>query len=233
MPVELPELIVADASDWAKWLIGNGTASKGVWLSLAKKGTTTPTSLTYPQALDEALCHGWIDGQALKGDECTYQQRFTPRAVESAWSKRNVGIVARLDEEGRMRPAGRAAVEAAQADGRWERAYAGSSTAEPPEEFMSSIAGIPKAQATWNTLNKQNRYLIYYRLASLKTVAGREKRMQAFVDMLAQGNTPLPQKQAGIAGRNRPLTPLPAGTIEPPRRSSRTVRSSLREQSHK
>src|SRR4051812_12639974 len=120
---ELPVLIVADSSAWGQWLKKQATTSTGVWLTLAKKGVTTPTSLTYAQALDEALCHGWIDGQARSIDDKTYSHRFQPRATKSIWSERNVGIVARLEQEGRMFPAGVAAVAAAKADGRWEKAY--------------------------------------------------------------------------------------------------------------
>ncbi|KAI1465582.1 bacteriocin-protection, YdeI or OmpD-associated-domain-containing protein [Daldinia caldariorum] len=198
MPVQLPVLTIADAAAWSSWLFRNGGTSKGVWLTLAKKGATTPTSLTYAQALDEALCHGWIDGQTRKGDGesavPSYAQRFTPRAPRSCWSKRNVEHVARLEREGRMTEAGRRAVEAAKADGRWEAAYAGQATAELPEEFLVAVAAVPAAQATFDTLSRQNRFLMYYRLKSLKTQAGREKRIAAFVDMLAHGEVPYTQR---------------------------------------
>ncbi|KAI1461780.1 hypothetical protein F4805DRAFT_244774 [Annulohypoxylon moriforme] len=199
MPAELPLLTVADATAWSSWLFRSSSTSKGVWLTLSKKGAKQPTSLTYAQALDEALCHGWIDGQARKGDssnaDTSYLQRFTPRAVRSSWSKRNVEHIARLEREGRVTEAGRRAVEAAKADGRWETAYAGQATAEPPPEFIAAVAAIPAAQATYETLSRQNRFLIYYRLSALKTQVGRERRIAAFVDMLARGETPSPQKQ--------------------------------------
>ncbi|KAI1361450.1 hypothetical protein F5Y08DRAFT_314571 [Xylaria arbuscula] len=195
MPVELPVLIVVDAAAWSSWLARSATISKGVWLTLTKKGNTTPTSLTYAQALDEALCQGWIDGQARGGDERTYSQRFTPRTAKSLWSRRNVDNVARLEKEGRITPLGYAAINAAKADGRWDAAYAGQSTAEPPPEFLAAVAAVPAAQDMWDVLSRSNRFAIYFRLNALKTQAGREKRMAAFVEMLARGETLLPQKQ--------------------------------------
>ncbi|KAI1098440.1 bacteriocin-protection, YdeI or OmpD-associated-domain-containing protein [Jackrogersella minutella] len=195
MPLELSSLIITDAVAWSGWLFRNGSTSKGVWLTLAKKGATVPTSLTYAQALDEALCHGWIDGQVRKGGDTSYAQRFTPRTSRSSWSKRNVEHVARLKREGRITKAGQLVVDAAKADGRWETAYAGSATAELPPELLAAVAAVPAAQATYDTLTRQNRFLIYYRLNALKTQAGRERRIVAFVDMLARGETPNPQKQ--------------------------------------
>ncbi|KAI1447836.1 bacteriocin-protection, YdeI or OmpD-associated-domain-containing protein [Annulohypoxylon stygium] len=210
MPVDLPLLTVADAKAWSTWLFRSSGTSKGVWLTLSKKGAKLPTSLTYAQALDEALCHGWIDGQARKNEgsnaDSSYLQRFTPRAARSAWSKRNVEYIARLEQEGRITEAGRRAVEAASADGRWEAAYAGSATAELPPDFLAAVEIIPTAQATFETLSRQSRFHIYYRLNSLKTVAGREKRIAAFVDMLARGETPYPQKQRAQAPRRASST---------------------------
>ncbi|KAI0545104.1 hypothetical protein F4679DRAFT_488203 [Xylaria curta] len=195
MPADLPVLTVADAAAWANWLVHSAAVSKGVWLTLAKKGNTVPTSLTYAQALDEALCQGWIDGQARRGsDERTYSQRFTPRTPKSLWSARNVQHVARLEKEGRVTALGRAAVDAAKADGRWDGAYAGQSTAEPPPEFLAAVAAVPEAQAMWDCLNRSNRFAIYFRLNALRTQAGRERRIAAFVEMLARGETLYPQK---------------------------------------
>src|SRR5882724_4060239 len=110
MPTDAPTLTVADADAWQAWLRSHHSDSSGVWLVLAKKGTVDPTSLSYDQALEEALCHGWIDGQRRSGDASTFVQRFTPRRARSPWSKRNVGIVARLTKQGRMQPAGHAEV---------------------------------------------------------------------------------------------------------------------------
>lgn len=194
MPVDVPVLTVADATFWRQWLSREHAKSKGVWLTLAKKGTTRPTSLSYQAAIEEAMCFGWIDGQARKRDESTYSQRFTPRTAKSVWSKRNVGIVDRLEQEGRMREVGRRVVEAAKADGRWKAAYAGSAMAEAPADFMAAVEKVPAAATTWSLLNKQNRFAIYYRLQTLKTTAGRERRIAAFVEMLARGEMPLPQK---------------------------------------
>jgi uncharacterized protein YdeI (YjbR/CyaY-like superfamily) len=137
MPDELPELVSADAAGWRAWLEENCASCRGVWLVLAKKGTTLPTSLTYDQALEEALCYGWVDGQLGRRDDATYRQRFTPRQRRSRWSKRNVELVGRLAAEGRMRPSGLAAVERAKADGAWEQAYEGSSRIEVPADLVS------------------------------------------------------------------------------------------------
>src|SRR5689334_23109957 len=144
MADELPELIVRDAAAWRAWLGAHHADPRGVWLILAKKGTTDPTSLRYDEALDEALCHGWIDGQTRRRDESTYQQRFTPRRSRSAWSKRNVGIVARLIDEGRMQPAGQAEIDRAQSDGRFEAAYAGPATIEVPDDLAAALDANPE-----------------------------------------------------------------------------------------
>src|SRR5437899_8502877 len=193
MAVESPELIVRDAAAWRDWLGENHTDPDGVWLVLAKKGTDKPTSLNYDQALEEALCHGWIDGQARRRDEATYRQRFRPRRKRSAWSKRNTGIAERLGAEGRMQPAGHAEVERAKADGRWEAAYAGPATIEVPPDLTEALAAEPKAQAMFETLNSQNRYAILYRIATAKRADTRARRIGEFVAMLARGETIHPQ----------------------------------------
>ena len=201
MPLELPVLTVLNTAAWAQWLISEASTSKGIWLTLAKKGATEPTSLTYAQALDEALCNGWIDGQTQKRDEQTYAQRFTPRTAKSAWSQRNVAHVARLEGEGRMQTAGRVAFEAAKADGRVKVAYAGQATMEVPEELAAAIMAVPEAQATWDILTKQNRYAICHRLHALKTEVGRQKRIKVDVAKLARGETYHPQKQKRASDR--------------------------------
>lgn len=193
MAVELPELLVPSVAAWHAWLEENHASSPGVWLVLTKKGGTV-TSLTYDEALDEALCFGWIDGQVRRRDEESMFQRTTPRGPRSRWSARNVGHVARLQDEGRMRPAGLAAVEAAKADGRWDAAYAGSASMVMPPELLAAIAAVPAAQATYDRLTAQNRYALYHRLTALKTEAGRARRIAEFVAMLARGETPHPQK---------------------------------------
>jgi len=193
MTDELAELIVGDAAAWREWLGENHGDPAGVWLVLAKKGTQKPTSLTYDRALEEALCHGWIDGQTRRRDDATYRQRFTPRRKRSAWSKRNTGIAERLQAEGRMHPAGRAEVERAKADGRWEAAYAGPATMEVPPDLTEALAAEPKAQAMFETLNSQNRYAILYRIGTAKRADTRARRIREFVAMLARGETVYPQ----------------------------------------
>src|ERR1700730_5085555 len=168
MAEELPELIVAGARAWHEWLREHHGQPTGVWLVLAKKGTTIPTALTYAQALEEALCHGWIDGQAKVRDDGTYRQRFTPRRARSVWSQRNVDRVARLTSVGRIHPAGVAEVERAKADGRWAAAYAGPAAIEVPPELAAALAAEPKAQSMFEILNSQNRYAILYRIATAK-----------------------------------------------------------------
>ena len=153
VPVELPELVVLDARAWREWLGEHHGESPGVWLVLAKKGASRPTSLTYDQALEEALCHGWIDGQVGRRDEATYRQRFTPRRRRSAWSKRNAGIAERLLAEGRMHAAGIEEVERAKADGRWQAAYAGSAGIEVPPDLVQALAAEPKAEAMFERLS--------------------------------------------------------------------------------
>jgi len=193
MADELPELIVRDAAAWRDWLGENHADPAGVWLVLAKKGTEKPTSITYDQALEEALCHGWIDGQTRRRDDATYKQRFTPRRKRSAWSKRNTGIAERLQAEGRMHRAGRAEVERAKADGRWEAAYPGPATMEIPPDLTEALAAEPKAQAMFETLNSQNRYAILYRIGTAKRADTRARRIREFVAMLARGETVYPQ----------------------------------------
>lgn len=194
MAAELPELLLPDAREWRAWLEENHASSSGVWLVLHKKGGTV-TALTYAAALDEALCFGWIDGQTRRRDGESSFQRFTPRGPRSIWSLRNVGHVERLEAEGAMRDAGRAAVERAKADGRWERAYAGSASAVVPDDLTAAIAANPDAQAMFEVLSAQNRYALIFRLGQLKTEAGRAKRIGAFVDMLARHEAPYPQKR--------------------------------------
>ncbi len=193
-PVEFPTLTVPDAAAWRAWLSEHHDHPEGVWLVLAKKGTTEPTSLTYDQALEEALCYGWIDTQVRGGDDRTYSQRFTPRRTRSPWSKRNVAHVERLTAEGRMHSAGLAEVQRAKDDGRWELAYAGPATMEVPSDLVVALAAEPAAQAMFETLSSQNRYAILYRLQTAKRADTRRARIRKFVAMLARGETFYPQK---------------------------------------
>ena len=192
---ELPELTVSDARVWRAWLEAHNDDPSGVWLVLAKKGTTEPTSLTYDEALEEALCHGWIDGQVGRRDELTYRQRFTPRRPRSAWSKRNVGIVERLRAEGRMRPAGLTAVAQAKSSGRWAAAYAGAASIEVPSDLSAALSAEPAARAMFDVLTSQNRYAILYRIHSAKRADTRARHIERFVGMLSRGETIHPQKR--------------------------------------
>jgi uncharacterized protein YdeI (YjbR/CyaY-like superfamily) len=195
MGEELPELMLADAGAWRAWLAENHEEVAGVWLVLAKKDTTEPTTLTYAQALEEALCHGWIDGQIRRRDERTFRQRFTPRRARSAWSERNVGHVERLLGEGRMHPAGIAAVEAAKDNGRWQAAYAGQARIEVPDDLARALANEPRAQATFEILTSQNRYAVLYRIETAKRADTRARRIREHVAMLARGETIHPQRR--------------------------------------
>lgn len=195
VPVEPPELIVLDADAWRAWLGENHAAQEGVWLVLAKKGTREPTSLSYDEALLAALAHGWIDGQVRRRDERTFRQRFTPRRARSAWSQRNVAIVERLIVDGAMHESGLAAVAAAQADGRWEAAYAGQATIAVPDDLAAALAAEPRAQAMFEILTSQNRYSVLLRIDSAKRKDTRARRIEQFVAMLARGETLHPQRR--------------------------------------
>lgn len=188
------ELLLPDPPAWRAWLEEHHADIPAVWLVLTKKGGTL-TTLTWQTALDEALCFGWIDGQARRRDEQSSFQRFTPRGPKSRWSLRNVEHIDRLEREGRMTAAGRAAVDAAKADGRWEAAYAGPATAETPPDLLAAIAAVPEAQAMYDALTSQNRYALYHRITSLKTEAARARRIEEYVAMLARHETLHPQKR--------------------------------------
>lgn len=192
---DFPELVVRDAATWRAWLQAHVADSAGVWLVLAKKGTIEPTSLTYDEALEEALCHGWIDGQVRRRDAATYVQRFTPRRARSPWSKRNVEIATRLLSDGRMHERGRAEMERAKADGRWEAAYAGPATIEVPDDLAAALAASPAAQEMFTRLTSQNRYAVLYRITTAKRADTRARRIEQYVGMLARGETPYPQRQ--------------------------------------
>jgi uncharacterized protein YdeI (YjbR/CyaY-like superfamily) len=180
----LDKLTVPNATAWAHWLAENGSTSKGVSLTLAKKGTKSPTSLTRNEAVDEALCHGWIDGQSNTIDEKTWMQRYTPRAAKSVWSKRNIGLVEQLESQGRMQEAGRAAVESAKQDGRWRRAYGGTANLDEMQDLMKAIGESPTALETWNSLKQGDKSQVYFRLSALKTEAGRAKNIREYVAKL-------------------------------------------------
>jgi uncharacterized protein YdeI (YjbR/CyaY-like superfamily) len=192
---DLPELIVEDAAAWGAWLARRHATSDGVWLALAKRGGHPPTRLRYQEALEEALCYGWIDGQVRRRDADSYRQRFTPRRKRSAWSKRNVELAERLIGEGRMKPTGKAAIDQARSDGRWQAAYAGSATIGLPDDLAEALAAEPKAAAMFALLTSQNRYAILYRLTTAKRSDTRSRRLTKFVEMLARGETIYPQQR--------------------------------------
>jgi uncharacterized protein YdeI (YjbR/CyaY-like superfamily) len=193
MAVEIEPFVVADAAAWRAWLDGHEDLSDGVWLVLAKKGTTSPTSLTYAQALDEALCSGWIDGSKRGLDAATFLQRFTPRRKASLWSQRNVGLVADLVEAGRMRPRGQAEIDRAKSDGRWDRAYAGAATAEVPADLRSALDRVPAAAALFADLDATNRYAVVHRVVTAPSPTARGNRVAKLVGMLERGETPYPR----------------------------------------
>jgi uncharacterized protein YdeI (YjbR/CyaY-like superfamily) len=192
---QAPELLLADAGAWRSWLRHNHATSSGVRLVLARKGVTQPTRLTYDDALPEALCYGWIDGQLTQRDTATYRVRFTPRRARSSWSQRNVNLAEQLVAEGKMRPPGLAEIERARADGRWERAYPGSASIDVPDDLRAAIAASPRAQAMWDVLTRSNRYAVLYRVHDAKRPETRARRISQFVEMLAAGDTPFPQKR--------------------------------------
>ena len=193
MADELPDLVVLDAAAWRRWLAANHASSAGVWLRLAKKGMNEPTQLRYAEALDEALCHGWIDGQVRRFDVASYRQRFTPRRPRSAWSQNNVANIERLLGEGRMAPAGVAAFEAARADGRLDRAYPGQASIEVPDDLAAALEAEPAARVSFESLSSQNRYAVLLRIHQAARPQTRAQRIERFVAMLARGETPYPQ----------------------------------------
>jgi uncharacterized protein YdeI (YjbR/CyaY-like superfamily) len=183
---ELPVIAFESPLEWEQWLATNHTDENGIWLRLFKKNTAVP-SVTYAQALDEALCYGWIDGQKKSYDELSYLQKFTPRRKKSIWSKKNIEHIARLHKQGKMKPSGIKEAELAKADGRWEQAYDSPSNMKIPDDFLQRLSKNKKAKTFFETLNKANTYAIAWRLQTAKKPETREKRMQQILDMLSQG----------------------------------------------
>lgn len=175
--------IFATPAAWGAWLATHHHGSDGVWLRFFKKSTGKQT-LNHPQALDEALCWGWIDGQARPFDGESWLQRYTPRRARSAWSKRNRELVARLEREGRMQPSGRAQVAAAQADGRWDRAYDSPSATQVPDDFLRALRRHKGALAFFRTLNRANVFAICYRLQTAGKPETRQRRFDALLKMI-------------------------------------------------
>jgi uncharacterized protein YdeI (YjbR/CyaY-like superfamily) len=180
---ELPVLLFAEPSALEAWLGGNHRSSQGLWLKIAKKGAAEP-SVTYAEALELALCFGWIDSQKRGLDERHFLQRFTPRRPRGRWSKINREKAEVLIAAGRMRPAGLAEVEAAKADGRWEAAYEGQRSAKIPPDLQRELDGNPAAREFFASLDSANRYAIVYRLEEAKKPETRERRLRKFVAML-------------------------------------------------
>jgi len=210
------DLVLSDAAAWRAWLDAHEDDPDGVWLVLAKKGTTGPTTLTYDQALDEALCSGWIDGQKRGRDAATFRQRFTPRRRASLWSQRNIGLVAALVAEGRMRDRGQAEVDRAKDDGRWDRAYAGAATATVPEDLRAALDTSPAAAALFAELDATNRYAVLHRIATAPSAAARANRLTKLVAGLGRGETPYPrrgvERSATSAPGGHPLNERPPGS---------------------
>jgi uncharacterized protein YdeI (YjbR/CyaY-like superfamily) len=184
------QLVVADAAAWRAWLDRHESTSDGVRLVLAKKGTTEPTALTYAEALEEALCSGWIDGRRNAIDEATFQQHFTPRRKTSMWSRRNVTIVEVLIDSGRMRPRGHSEIDKAKADGRWERAYAGQAEAEVPDDLARALAASPVATLRFADLTRAERYSAIHQVITAANPQVRANRVTKFVSRWETADEP-------------------------------------------
>jgi len=184
----IPILSFGTLAEWEGWLAAEHANASGLWLKIAKKGSPMVT-VGYAQALQGALCFGWIDGQKASHDEHFWLQRFTPRKARSRWSKINREAALALIEAGRMRPAGLAQVQAAQADGRWEDAYGGQRAATVPEDLEWALQQNEPARVFFETLKGANRYAIIYRIGEAKRADTRARRIERFVAMLARGET--------------------------------------------
>jgi uncharacterized protein YdeI (YjbR/CyaY-like superfamily) len=184
-PTDLPVLDFADQAALETWLEENGSAP-GVYVKLAKKGAGVP-SVTYAELVESCLCFGWIDGRSNRLDDRFYLQRITPRRARSIWSQKNVDAVEALTLAGRMRPAGLAAVDAARADGRWERAYAGAAAITVPDDLAAALRAAPAAQREFEVLDGTNRYAVLWRVQTATSETARATRIAALVQMLAEG----------------------------------------------
>jgi uncharacterized protein YdeI (YjbR/CyaY-like superfamily) len=181
----LPVMSLETQQDWEAWLKEHQADTKGVWLKIAKKEARMP-SVSYAEALDSAICYGWIDGQKASFDDRHWLQKFTPRGARSIWSKVNCDKAEALIVEGRMQPAGLRQVELAKSDGRWERAYASQSKITIPSDFQSELDKNPVAKDFFNTLDSANRYAFLFRIQTAKKPETRSARIQKFIEMLAQ-----------------------------------------------
>jgi uncharacterized protein YdeI (YjbR/CyaY-like superfamily) len=183
---DLPKIAFASQKDWEKWLKTNHLASPGIWLQLAKKASGTP-SVTYAEAIEIALCYGWIDGQKQSHSPETWLQKFTPRGRKSIWSKINREKAHGLIESGKMKPAGLAEVERAKQDGRWEQAYDSPASATIPPDLQAALNQNLRAKAFFAILESRNRYAILWRIQTAKKAETRAKRIALFVGMLERG----------------------------------------------
>lgn len=186
--IDLPMKLFKTPAAWEKWLEANHVKSAGIWMQIAKKDSGL-TSVNYQEALDVALCYGWIDGQKRPLDDRTWLQRFTPRGPRSVWSKINTGKADALISSGRMRAAGLAAITVAKADGRWESAYQSWSTSDIPPDLQAALDAKPNAKAFFETLRGPNRYAIIYRVQTAKKPETRARRIADFVQMLERKET--------------------------------------------
>ena len=184
----LPVRRFASKAAWEAWLGKHHEASPGLWLELAKKGSGL-TSVSYAEAVEVALCYGWIDGQAASTDAKRFRQRFTPRRTRSKWSRINCAAVERLHAEGRLAPAGVRQMEAAKHDGRWDAAYASPRSMTVPDDFQAELDARPNARRFFEQLDSRNRYAILYRLHDAKKPETRQRRLEKFVSMLEAGET--------------------------------------------
>jgi len=184
---ELPILPFASASLWERWLFEHHAQLDGVWIRMAKKASGI-ASVTHDEALDVALCYGWIDGQRNGADDNYFLQKFTPRRQKSLWSKRNIEKVAALTAARRMQPAGLAEAEAAKRDGRWEAAYASPKNMVVPDDFLLALGTNTQARAFFDTLGQSNVYAIAWRLETAKTPETRKRRFDALLATVEKGN---------------------------------------------
>jgi uncharacterized protein YdeI (YjbR/CyaY-like superfamily) len=185
-PPDISPTLFKTARAFETWLEKHHDDSDGLWLKIARKGADAP-SVTYPEAVEIALCWGWIDGQKKGLDDQHFLQRFTPRRARSIWSKINVDKVAALVEAGRMQPAGQAQIDAAKADGRWAQAYDGAKTSTVPDDLQAALDASPKAKAFFATINAGNRYAVLWRVQTAVKPETRARRIAQLVDMLARG----------------------------------------------
>ena len=183
---DTPILAFATIEEWTSWLAKYHVVSTGIWMQLFKKKSSV-TTISYSEALDVALCYGWIDGQKKSYNIDSWIQKFTPRRAKSIWSKRNREHIDRLEKAGKMTAAGSAQVEAAKADGRWDRAYDSPSNMVVPEDFLKELTKHKKAAAFFNTLNRANTYSIVWRLQTAQKPETRDRRMKIILDMLKRG----------------------------------------------